>query len=92
MRARRVRFVKPSVREAPKRATKTRDGISVYRHNDAGRQAKREAVGEQRRRQGSLCADCGGWLELADTRFRDKQFREGVENQVIHKSKCNANA
>jgi hypothetical protein len=92
VRSHRVRFTKPAIREAQPRAVKTRDGISAYRHNDAGRHAKREAIGEQRRRQQSLCADCGGWLELADTKFRDKQFREGIENQVIHKSKCNANA
>jgi len=87
MRARRVRFTRPAVREGHPRATKTRDGVTQYRHNTEGRYLKQEAIGEQRRKQSSLCADCGQWLELADARFRDKTFQEGVENAVTHK-KC----
>ena len=66
---------------------KTRDGVSIYRHNAQGRHAKAEAIGEQRRRQQGRCGNCNHWLELADARFRDKDFREGVENVVVHK-KC----
>jgi hypothetical protein len=57
----------------------------MFRRNVEGRHAQFEALGEQRRRQQSLCADCGQWLEFADTKFRDKSFREGVEHVVIHR-------
>ncbi len=87
VRARRIRFTKPSVREDHPRAIKTRDGVSMYRRNMEGRHLKAEAIGEQRRKQQSLCIVCGQWLEYADAVFRDKTFREGVENAVIHR-KC----
>ena len=90
MRARRVRFTKPSIRADHPRATKSRDGITQFRHNNEGRHAQREAIGEQRRLQNSLCARCGGWLELADSKFASKEFREGVPNPVIHNRGCNA--
>jgi hypothetical protein len=82
MRARRVRFTKPSIRADHPRATKTRDGITQYRRNTEGRHAQREAIGEQRRRQQSLCFDCQQWLDLADAKFLHKEFRDGVENPV----------
>ena len=85
MRARRVRFTKPAIRDGHPRATKCRDGATQYRRNMEGRHAQFEAIGEQRRKQSSLCAECGQWLELADSKFRSKQFVEGVENAVIHK-------
>ena len=89
MRARRVRFTKPSVREAHPRATKTRDGVTQYRRNEEGRYAKWEAIGDQRRKQNGLCAKCNQQLDLADAVFRDKEFRDGVENPVQHR-KCPA--
>lgn len=88
MRARRVRFTKPAIREGHPRATKTRDGVTVYRRNMEGRHLKAEAIGEQRRKQQSLCAKCGQWLEYADAVFESKEFREGVENHVIHRGQC----
>jgi len=88
MRARRVRFTKPAVRETQSRAVKTRDGVSQYRHNEAGRYAKWEALGEQRRRQESKCARCGNWLEFEDSVFESKEFKDGVENKVVHRKKC----
>jgi hypothetical protein len=91
MRARRVRFTKPSIRESHPRATKTRDGLSTYRRNSEGKYLRWEAMGEQRRRQNSLCAKCGQWLEFEDAVFRDKEFRDGIENPVQHR-KCPASA
>ena len=91
MRARRVRFTAPRVRSTPERITKTRDGITVYRRNRQGRQAMIEAIGEQRRRQQSLCHRCGNWLEFEDAVFRDKEFKDGAENPVQHR-KCPAAA
>ena len=88
MRARRVRFTRPSVRETPKRVTKTRDGISVYRQNAQGRYAKQEAIGEQRRAQKSLCHRCGNWLEYEDSVFESKTFQDGVVNHVVHRKTC----
>lgn len=90
MRARRVRFTTPRIRSAPERVTKTRDGVTVYRRNMQGKQAIAEAIGEQRRRQSGLCAKCGDLLELADSKFESKEFREGVENRLIHKGGCRA--
>lgn len=85
MRGHRVRFTTPKIRATPERITKTRNGITVYRRNLQGRQAMREAIGEQRRRQNSLCSKCGQWLEYEDAVFRDKEFREGTENPVQHR-------
>lgn len=87
MRARRVRFTKPAVREDHPRALKTRDGISQYRRNMEGKHALAEAIGEQRRRQSSLCSKCGQWLDYADAVLRDKEFQDGIENPVQHR-KC----
>jgi len=88
MRARRVRFTKPAVREGHPRALKTRDGISVLRRNTEGRYLKMELIGEQRRQQDSLCSRCGHWLELEDAVFESKEFREGITNHVVHRRKC----
>lgn len=88
MRARRVRFTKPTVREGHPRATKSRDGVSVYRRNMEGRHALSEAIGEQRRVQQSICHRCGNWLEYEDAVFESKQFMEGVTNHVVHRKKC----
>ena len=87
MRARRVRFTKSAIRDGHPRATKTLEGVTTFRRNEEGRYAKWEAIGEQRRRQQSLCADCKQRLEYEDAKFRDNTFREGVENAVVHK-KC----
>ena len=88
MRAHRKRFTTPKIRSTPERITKSRDGVKIFRRNRQGKQAMAEAVGEQRRRQQSLCAKCGNWLEYVDAVFESKEFREGVENHVIHRSKC----
>jgi hypothetical protein len=87
MRARRVRFTKPSIRADHPRATKTRDGVSVYRRNAEGRYLRQEAIGEQRRRQSSLCAKCGQWLDYEDAVFQSKEIQDGIENPVQHR-KC----
>jgi hypothetical protein len=47
-----------------------------------------EAIGEQRRAQQSKCAKCDNWLEYGDAVFRDKEFRDGIENPVVHRNKC----
>jgi hypothetical protein len=91
MRARRVRFTRPSIREGHPRAMKSRDGVAVIRRNLEGRHLKMEMIGEQRRKQESRCAKCGNWLELADAVFRDREFKDGIENPVQHR-KCPANA
>ena len=87
MRAHRVRFTKSSIRDGHPRATKTLDGVTQYRRNTEGRYAQFEAIGEQRRKQFGMCGECNQYLELADAKFRDKTFREGVEHVVVHK-KC----
>jgi hypothetical protein len=88
MRARRTRFTTSRVRATPERVTKTRDGVTVYRRNNQGKQAMAEAIGEQRRAQQSKCAKCDNWLEYGDAVFRDKEFRDGIENPVVHRNKC----
>jgi hypothetical protein len=88
MRARRVRFTKPGIRQDHPRATKTRDGVTQYRHSNAGRHAKLEAMAEQRRRQGSLCARCNQYLDFSDSKFENTKFMDGVENKLIHKRAC----
>lgn len=87
MRARRTRFTTPRVRATPERVTKTRDGVTIYRRNMQGRSALAEALGEQRRKQNGLCGRCGHWLDLADSKFESKEFREGETNRVVHR-KC----
>jgi hypothetical protein len=89
MRAHRVRFTRPAVREGHPRATKTRDGVTMYRRNMEGKHLKAEAIGEQRRRQESKCVKCGNWLEFADAVFESKTFQDGITNHVVHR-KCPA--
>jgi hypothetical protein len=89
MRAHRVRFTTSKTRSTPERATKTRDGVTIFRRNLQGKHAMREALGEQRRSQQSLCHRCGNWLEYEDAVFESKQFMEGTVNHVAHR-KCPA--
>lgn len=84
-----MRFVKPKSARTIRRV-QCNDGNSAgtrFRNSTAGRSAKREALGEQRRRQESLCANCNQFVSFEDAKFRDKVFVDGVENKVIHR-KC----
>lgn len=89
MRPSRKRFVRAKSPRTVRR-TPVGDGTATsrYMHNEHGRAAQREALAEQRRRQQSLCAKCGNFLEWADTRFEHRECPDGVENRCIHKSKC----
>ena len=91
MRAHRVRFTRPRAR-TPQRCTKTIDGEMKFLHSSAGRSAKLDAMAEQRRRQGTSCARCNQYLELSEAKFESSTFRDGVENKLIHKRSCDANA
>ena len=90
MRAHRVRFTRPRVREELSRATKTREGITVIRRNAQGRQLKSDMIADQYRKQHGFCAKCDGQLELVDAVFESKEFRESVENRLVHRKgvKC----
>lgn len=81
MRYHRVRFTKTKLAKTVRR---TEDGTR-FRNSSAGRSAKREALGEQRRRQESLCADCNQFMALGDSKFKHKLFTDGAVNPVIHR-------
>lgn len=59
--------------------------VSSFRNNPRGRNAKIEALAEQRRKQSNICLRCGQPLDLADARFESARFKDGVENIAIHK-------
>lgn len=87
MRARRKRFTKPRARtEQP--STHKREGVSKYRNSYAGRWAKMDALMRQREKQLGICPLCNQHLPLGDAKFESQEFKEDVENRVIHKSRC----
>lgn len=89
MRPSRKRFVRAkSPMTMRRRATGDGGSISRYTNNASGRSAMKEALAEQRRKQQSLCAECGQFLEWSDCKFKYRECPDGVENVTIHKSKC----
>jgi len=88
MRPSRKRFVRAKSPRTVRR-TPAGDGTATsrYMHNEHGRAAQREALAEQRRKQNSLCADCGNFLSWDHAKFKYRECPDGVENVAIHK-KC----
>jgi hypothetical protein len=86
MRPARKRFVRRKQIQTTRRKPMG-DGTAVqrYMHNASGRAAMREALGEQRRRQGGLCGKCNIPLPWDEAKFRYKECPDGVVNDAIHK-------
>lgn len=87
MRFHRVRFTRKKQPRTIRRFEHGGEGQvgTRFRNSKAGRYAKLEAIGEQRRKQDSVCSRCNQFLELDDAVFESKIFHEGVENKVIHR-------
>ena len=82
MRAHRVRFVPPK----RLRATKRLEGVETCLASPAGRAELQERKWTQWRLQARICADCHSEMAgLGDARFRERGFRDGVENPLVHK-------
>ena len=87
MRHHRTRFRTPRTRK-PRLETMRRLGQeSWFMHSDMGRMAKREAIGEQRRKQDGLCGRCGQAMAFEESKFESSVFVDGQENKVVHR-KC----
>lgn len=87
MRAHRVRFTKPTT----PRMTKKRLGVEVCLNSAYGRAELRDRLMLRWREQRKICPACSEEIQtLADARFQSKEFRDGVENPVVHQ-KCLGN-
>lgn len=87
MRARRKRFTVPRIRTSRDKTTRTLEGVTRYRNSNAGRYAKLERLWVQCEKQQAICPLCGGHLDIAKSKFESREFKDGVENRVIHR-KC----
>ena len=82
MRPHRVRFVPPK----RVRATKRLNGTETCLPSPAGRAELQSRKWAQWRAQSGVCADCHTAMDgLSDAKFRQREFREGVENPLVHK-------
>lgn len=88
MRPARKRFTKPRQSQSVRRKA-IGDGSSTsrYMNNAAGRAAMREALGEQRRKQNALCADCSQFMPWGECKFKFRSCPDGAVNVAVHK-KC----
>jgi hypothetical protein len=82
MRAHRVRFTKE---KAPK-VTKTHSGVMLFLQNRAGQAAKKERLWDQWVSQQRVCPRCEKEMDLSDSQFAYRSFKEGEVNQVVHKA------
>lgn len=89
MRAARKRVVRrKQVQTIRRKSTGDNGAESWYMNSPDGRMAQREALGVQRGKQSSLCAECGEFIPLADAKFQYRRCPDGVENKVVHKGVC----